>query len=61
MGDKIDNRFLCEGLKERVHFEDLHVGRWILKLIFKRWDTEAWIGLIRLMTGTDVGIFPMRY
>ena len=53
---------MWEGLKERVHFEDLRVGRGIiLKLIFKRWDAEAWIALIRLMTGTDVGIFPMRY
>jgi len=45
--------FLWGGLKERVHFEDLGVDRpIILKLIFKRWDAEARVGLIWLMTGT---------
>ena len=53
---------LWGGLKERVHFEDLSVDRQIiLKWIFKGWNTEAWVGLIWLVTGTDVRLFPIRY
>jgi hypothetical protein len=34
-------------LKERVHLEDLGVeGRILLKWISKRWNGEAWTGLI---------------
>ena len=30
-------------------------GKIILKLILKKWDGEAWIGLTWVMTGTDGG------
>jgi hypothetical protein len=39
--------FWWENLMERVHLEDLGVDvRILLKYIFKKWDWEAWTGLI---------------
>jgi hypothetical protein len=36
-------------VREGYHFEDLGLdGRIILKWIFKKWDGEAWTGLIWL-------------
>jgi hypothetical protein len=44
------------GLRERDHLGDLGVDRnIILKLIFKKWDGEAWTGLIWLRIGTGGG------
>ena len=40
-------------LRERDKFKDQGVdGRLILKWIFKKWNGEAWIGLIWLRKGT---------
>ena len=40
-------------LRERNHFEDLGVdGSIVLKWILKKWDGEAWTGLIWLRRGT---------
>jgi hypothetical protein len=46
----------CYGnLRERNHLADLGVDERILKWIFKRWDGEAWTGLIWLRIGTGDG------
>jgi hypothetical protein len=55
---ELHTRLLWGGLKERIHFEDLGVDRWIiLKWIFKRWDAETWVELTWLRTGTGGGLF----
>ena len=38
------------------HLEDLCVDGRILKWIFKKWDGEAWTGLIWLRIGTGGGL-----
>jgi hypothetical protein len=46
--------FSSGDLRERDHSEDVCTdGRIILKWIFKKWDEEAWTGLIwlRIVTG----------
>jgi hypothetical protein len=48
--------FWWEDLRERDHVKDLGVDRRImLKCIFKKWDGEAWTGLIWLRIGTSNG------
>jgi len=48
--------FWWEGLKERDHLENLGVaGSTVLIWIFKKWDREAWTGLIRFRVGTGGG------
>jgi len=40
-------------LRETDHLENLSIhGRILLKLIFKKWDVEAWTGLIWFRIGT---------
>jgi hypothetical protein len=49
----VHTRFWWEGLRESDHLEDLRVdGSVILKWIFKKWDGEAWTGLMWLRIGT---------
>ena len=48
-------------LEEENRPEDLVVDvRIILKLIFQKWDTRAWTGLIWLRIGTGGGLLWMR-
>jgi hypothetical protein len=52
----VHTRFWWGGLRERDHLEALGVdGRIILKWVFKKWDREAWTGLIWLRIGTGGG------
>ena len=44
--------FVCD-VMERDHMEDLGLdGKVILKRIFRKWDGEAWTGLLWLRIGT---------
>ena len=45
-----------EKMRERNYLEDLSVGGRILKLIFKKWDTKVWIGLMLFRIGAGCGL-----
>ena len=57
MGDRRGAyRFWWGNVRERDHLEDLGVdGRIIVKWIFKKWDGDAWAGLLWLRIGTGGG------
>jgi hypothetical protein len=49
-----DTGFCWEDLAERDHLQYVSVhGRIILKCAFKKWDGEAWTGLLWLRIGTS--------
>jgi hypothetical protein len=49
---------LVGNLKERDHLEDLGLDKLIiLNWILKKWDEEAWTGLLWVRIGTDGGRF----
>ena len=53
---EVQTGFWWGDLTERDHLENLGVdGRMILKFIFKKWDGEAWTGLIWLRIGKGDG------
>jgi hypothetical protein len=53
----VHKRFWWGDLREKGHLEDLvSDGIIILKWIFKKWDGEAWTGLIWLRIGTSGGL-----
>ena len=53
---EVHNGFWGGDLRERDHLKDLGVdGRIILNWILKKWDWEAWTGLIWLRIGTGGG------
>jgi len=48
--------FWLENLRERDHFEDPDAdGRITLRWNFRKWDVEAWTGLIWIRIGTGGG------
>ena len=55
--EKLHAGFWWGDLIERVHLEDVgEDGRTIWKWIFKKWDGEAWTGLVWLRRGTGGGL-----
>ena len=49
--------FWWENVRERCYLEDPGVDRRIIvSSIFRKWDVEAWTGLIWLMVGTGGGL-----
>jgi hypothetical protein len=58
---EVHTRFSWGGLRERDHFEDQDVdGKITLKWILKKWDGQAWTGLIWLRIGTGSSRLSMR-
>jgi len=54
--EEAHTEFWLGDLRDRDHLEVLGVaGKKILKWIFKKWDEEAWTGLIWLGIGTGGG------
>jgi len=50
---EVHTRFCKQNLRERGHLQDLGVDEMIIiKWTFKKWDREAWTGLIWLRIGT---------
>jgi hypothetical protein len=53
---EVYTEFLWENLRGRVHLEDPGIcGKIILSWIFRKWDGDAWAGLIWLRIGTAGG------
>jgi hypothetical protein len=56
-GEEVYTGFWRGDVREKDYLEDTGVdGRVILKWICKKWDVEAWIGLIWLRRGTGSGL-----
>jgi hypothetical protein len=54
---KVHTGIFSGDIRERDHLEDHDVdGRIILSLIFKKWDTGTWTGLLWLSVGTGGGL-----
>jgi len=54
MGE-VYTRFSWRELREREHLENLRVnGKILLKYTFKKWNRDAWIGLLWLRVGAAV-------
>jgi len=53
---EVHTGFCWGNLREREYLEEASIdGRIILKWIFRKWDWEAWTGLIWLRIGTGGG------
>ena len=48
-----DTGFWWDNLTERDHLQYVSVDGRRIKCIFKKWDAEAWTGLVWLRTGTN--------
>jgi hypothetical protein len=54
----VQTRLWWEDLSERDQLENLDIDwRIIVKWVFKKWDSEAWNGLIWFRTGIEAGRF----